>query len=312
VSRQRHWNTIAERGSTAGMRFTVWIYRRFGLGLATILAWPVVAYFVLTDARGRRASRRYLERLATWAGPRSPVPARPRLPDTFRHYWEFGLSILDRLSLWSNRSGFRVEFHGRHHIQPFLEAKRGAILLGAHLGSFDVLRVLGARYAVTVNVLMSRRHASRISSVFKGLSADIDANVIELQQGSPASVFTLKACLERGQFVAILGDRVGAGPRSRMVPLDFLGHPAPFPWGPFRLASRLGCPVLFMVAIRLGPTTYEVFVEPLTDGGEVSPDAEDTRARELMEAYVHRLEAYCLRAPYQWFNFYDYWLEDCA
>jgi predicted LPLAT superfamily acyltransferase len=107
------------------MQFTVWIYRRFGLGLATVLAWPAVAYFVLTDARGRRASRRYLERLAAWAGSLSPVPARSRFRDTFRHYWEFGLSILDRLSLWSGRTDFRIQFHGRHHFQPLLQPSAG-------------------------------------------------------------------------------------------------------------------------------------------------------------------------------------------
>ena len=312
MNRQGRWNTIAERGSLAGMRFTLWIYRRFGLGLATALAWPVVAYFVLTDAGGRRASRRYLERLAAWAGPRSPVPARPRLSNTFRHYWEFGLSILDRLHLWAGGADFQVQFPGRHYLQPLLDEKRGAILLGAHLGSFDVLRVLGARHEVPVNVLMSRGHASRINSVFRAAFAGVDTHVIELQPGSPASIFTLRACLERGQFVAILGDRVSLGPRSRAVHLQFLGHPAAFPSGPFRLASRLGSPVYFMVAVRRGRAAYEVFVDQLSEGGEVSPADQDGRARELMEAYVHRLESYCLRAPYQWFNFYDYWLEGHA
>jgi predicted LPLAT superfamily acyltransferase len=294
------------------MRFTAWVYRRFGLGVATVLAWPVMAYFVLTDARGRHASRRYLERLAAWAGPRSPVPARPGLRETFRHYWQFGLSLLDRLHLWSGAADFQVQFHGRDDLEPLLHEKRGAVLLGAHLGSFDVLRVLGAQHAVAVNVLMSRRHASRINSVFRAAFPGIDTHVIELEPGSAASIFTLRACLERGQFVAILGDRVSPGPRARAVRLEFLGHPAAFPSGPFRLASRLGSPVFFMVAVRRGRTAYEVFAEQLTAGGEVSPDDQDRRARELMAAYVRRLEAYCLRAPYQWFNFYDYWLEDSA
>jgi predicted LPLAT superfamily acyltransferase len=105
---------------------------------------------------------------------------------------------------------------------------------------------------------MSRRHATRINSVFREAFADLDTNVIELQPGSPASIFTLRACLERGQFVAILVDRVNAGPRSRTVSMKFLGHPAAFPSGPFLLASRLGCPVLLMVALRIGRATYDV------------------------------------------------------
>jgi predicted LPLAT superfamily acyltransferase len=308
MSRRRHWSAVAERGSIAGMRLTVWIHRRFGQRLTTLFVLPIVVYFFVTDARGRRASRRYLQRLATWAGPESPVPRPPRLRHAFRHYWEFALSILDRLSLWSGRGeGFDIRFHGRDHFSTLIEAKRGAILLGAHLGSFDVLRALGAQCAVRVNVLMSRAHASRINAVLRELDPGVDLHVIEFQPGSSGPLFAMKACLERGEFVAILADRVGAAPRARSVPVRFLGHPAAFPAGPFVLASRLGCPVLLVVALRRGPRAYEVFAEPFTDRVERRRGTRTGGLDEVVEAYARRLEGYCLRAPYQWFNFHDVW-----
>ncbi len=302
------WATVGERGSLTGMRITAWFYRLFGPQLASLFILPIVSYFFLTDRRGRRASRRYLERLYARPDGRAALGHRPAVRDSFRHYREFAVAILDRVGFWSGRAdGFEIRFHGREHFTRLIEDKRGAILLGAHLGSFDALRALAERWNIAVNILMSTRHAPRINRILRELSPRATARVIEVDPTSSRSVFELKACLERGEFVAVLGDRAGDGPRSRTVQVDFLGGRAAFPPGPFVLASRLDCPVLLMIGIRVGPAAYEVFAEPFADR-VVLPRAErGARLRELVEAYARRLETYCVKAPYQWFNFYDFW-----
>lgn len=312
-SRRWGWAAVEERGSIAGMRLTVWFYRLCGRRLATLFILPVVTYFFLTDRRGRRASQRYLTRLYAWAHGRVALGHQPSVWDSFRHYWEFAVTILDRVGFWSDRADdFEIRFHGREHFQSLIESKRGAILLGAHLGSFDALRVLADRWAIAVNVLMSTRHAPRINRILRELSPRATVRVIEVDPTSSRSVFELKACLERGEFVAILGDRVGPGARTRSIEVDFLGGRAAFPAGPFVLASRLDCPVLLMIGVRIGPAAYEVFAEPFAER-IVLPRAErNARLHELAAAYAKRLEAYCLKAPYQWFNFYDFWGEEAG
>ena len=42
---------------------------------------------------------------------------------------------------------------------------------------------------------------------------------------------------------------------------------------------------------------------------QLGPGERDKRIRELAAAYASRLEHYCIAAPYQWFNFFDYWRE---
>lgn len=302
------WAGVTERGSMVGMWITAGFYRLFGHRLSEYFILPIVTYFFLTDRRGRRASRRYLDRLHAFPGGVAALGHAPTLRDSFRHYREFALAILDRLRFsLGGGEDLDIVFQGREHFAALLAGKRGAILLGAHLGNFDALRVLAARDSIVVNVLMMTRHAPRINALFRRLNPDVDVRVVELDPIAFDTVFRLKAYLERGEFVAILGDRVGGGARARLVHVPFLGARAPFPEGPFLLAHALGCPVVLMIGLRRGPTTYEIFAEPLAERVLLPRSERAERLGELVRRYAERLEAYCLKAPYQWFNFFDFW-----
>jgi predicted LPLAT superfamily acyltransferase len=295
------------------MRITVWVYRRFGPRLSAWFILPIVTYFFLTDARGRRASRRYLERLRAIPGGGAALGGSPGLLHCYRHYREFGLSVLDRLRFTMGADDIAVVSHGEEHLARLVAAGQGAVLLGAHLGCFDALRVVAARAGVVVNVVMARRHAPRITAVLRAVNPAIDLRVIELDPASPDAVLRLKACVQRGEFVAILADRLPPAVRARHHQAPFLGDPAPFPQGPFALARALACPVLLIVGLRRDHATYEVFAEPLAEAAAPVPRAARAASiAELITAYARRLEAYCLRAPYQWFNFFDFWSEDVA
>ncbi len=301
------WTAVSERGSSAGLWITAFVYRLFGRRLSEWFILPIVAYFFVTDRRGRRASRRYLERLYAFPGGARALGHRPTLRDAFRHYHQFALATVDRLRFTLGSHDTEIILRGREHFTPLLAAKQGAVLLGAHLGSFDALRVLAAREGIVVNVLMVTRHAPRINAVLRRLNPAVEFRVIESGPDAMDTVVRLRACLERGEFVSILGDRVGAGARSRVVRVPFLGRPAPLPQGPFLLAEALRCPLLFIVGLRRTATVYEVFAEPLATPVSLPSIERSKRVGDVARRYAKRLEAYCVEAPYQWFNFFDFW-----
>lgn len=301
------WTAVAERGSVLGMWLTVGFYRAFGRRLSELFVVPIVAYFFLTDRAGRRTSRQYLDRVYATPDGAAALGRPPGLRDSFRHYREFATATLDRVRfVLGDDRDVPLEFHGRDLFVRLLAERRGAIILGAHLGNFDALRLLAARARIVVNVVMFTRHAPRINALLRRLNPATSARVIEVDPTSPSSVLRLRECVQRGEFVAILGDRVGDAARVRVSRVPFLGAPAAFPQGPFVLAHALQCPVLLMLALRRGGG-YEIVAELLAEQAVLPRGEREGRLRELITAYAGRLEVHCLRAPFQWFNFYDFW-----
>jgi predicted LPLAT superfamily acyltransferase len=309
VSTDATWTRRAERGSLGALHLMRWLYRHLGRSL---LFWffltPAAAYFLLTDRKARRGSLEYLRRLSVWPEARALFPHPPGWREGLRHLREFAISLVDRLCAWPQEAD-RIEFRdpGSEHLYRLAGQRRGALLLGAHLGSFDMLRLLSERQRFKVNVLMYSRHVARSTAFLESMQPGARLRVIAMDPSSIRAVFEIKACIERGEFVGILCDRLGPREHERVATASFLGSPAPFPLGPFLLAGLLGCPVLLSLCLRTGDARYETVVEVLSQGERVPRGEREKRARELLASYVRSLEQACCRAPLQWFNLYDFW-----
>ena len=307
------WARFAERGSIWGIRFTAWCYRVFGRRLSLPLIHAIVTYFFLTDAPRRRASLAYLRRVHADPRGRASLPRPPGARECFRHYRSFGLAIVDRLAIWFGRDAdFEFTTHGLEYVDRLAAQGRGALLLGSHLGSFDALRLLARRAGSVVNVLMFTANAARINQVLREVAPDLEAHVIQVDPSSVQSVFTIRERLRRGEHVAILADRIEVGDRDRALPVPLLGGTVRLPQAPILLAGLLGCPLVSVVALREGPGRYEVFVEVLAERAVLPRQRREAAVAELLASYAGQLERHCLRRPYQWFNFFDYWDDEAS
>jgi len=290
------------------LRLMAAIYRLAGRRLSALLLYPIAAYFFVTVPRARRASLQYLRTLHAWSN--GTALARPPRPiDAFRHFHVFAVSAFDRMVAWGGGfDRFAFTHTGSEHLFRLAREGRGGILLGAHLGSYDMPRLLASEYGLILNVVMFTAHAERVNAFFERLDPGSRVRVLQLDPNSVHSALAVRACLARGELVAFLADRPPPGAAgARTVDVDFLGRAARLPLSPFLVACTLGTPVLTSICVRTGDGTYAAAVELLSPGEVVPRRERAVRAAALAHQYARVLEQTCVRYPYQWFNFYDYW-----
>jgi predicted LPLAT superfamily acyltransferase len=290
------WVGQPERGSRRAMGLLIWLMLNLGRPLARALLYPICFYFVVFSSRARVASAAYLTRV---------LGRRARFGDVFRHYHTFASTIQDRVYfLAGRRASFDVTVRVSAETRALLHQGRGCILLGSHLGSFEVLRSRGPADGMPpVNILMYVENAEKLNSVLRALAPDLESRIIAL--GSPDALLRVHECLARGEIVGILGDRTWR--TERTCPCPFLGDQARLPLGPLLLAGLLQAPVVLFFGIYRGGNRYEIHLEPFADAITLDRKDREASVRPWVERYAARLEHHCRAAPYNWFNFYDFW-----
>lgn len=305
--RRTHWSRTPERGSLLGMQIMLASYRLLGRRGFSLLLYPVIGYFWLTGRSQREASRAYLARLETFANAQGvALPAEPR--SSFRHFLRFGEAALDKLAGWrGDITEQEVELVGAEHYQAAINSGKGVLLLGSHLGDLELCRALGSRkQGLRINALVFTRHAARFNALLKQINPDSHLNLIQVQELGADTAILLKEKLEQGEWVVIVGDRTSVTREKRVIWADFLGAPAPFPLGPFVLSSVLGCPVYLMFGLK-EQGRFRVHFEPFADGQPLPRQGRQQILASRVQAYADRLQHHCLRAPLDWFNFFDFW-----
>ena len=303
---QRHWSAIGEETFAGGMWLMYALFRIGGRLPFRIVLYPVVLWYWAVNRAAREASLEYLQRVQQATGALGHAPGRR---DTIRHFLSFAETILDKMLAVGGRYRLdRLRFVGREAIDAMVRARQGGLLVTAHIGCLEMCQASAdATPGMQLTVLVHTVHAEQFNRMLERLSPGRGISLMQVTEISPATAVLLAERVERGEFVAIAGDRVPivAG-RASAVQVPFLGHVAPFPTGAYMLASLLKCPLYALGCIRQGDT-HEVVFERLAErvvlprGDRLGACA--GYAREFA-AGVERLLA---RAPYEWFNFFSFW-----
>ena len=282
------------------LRVMTWISLKLGRGPSRIVLYGIAAYFLAFAPTARRMSRRYLQRALQLGSPGDVGWKR-----LFRHFLSFASVVHDRVYLINDRFDlFDIRIHNRALIDDLVADGRGAFLIGAHLGSFEVLRAVGRRQpGLRIAMAMYEENARKINAALAAINPNEQQDIIAL--GHIDSMMQVHELLARGTVVGMLGDRSLGNDDTRQV--DFLGERAALPLGPFRMAAIMKRPVLFMTGLYRGGNRYDIHFETLADFSAVAPRGRTLAVQAAMTRYAALMEQFCRPAPYNWFNFFDFW-----
>jgi predicted LPLAT superfamily acyltransferase len=298
ASRPAEWIGNRERGSRALLRIMAFLSMRLGRKLSRIPLLGIAAYFFLFGPRARRESRRYLRRA---------LGRKPSARDRFRQILYFATTIHDRVYLINEQyETFRITIEGETLMLEQAERGTGAFLMGAHMGSFEVIGSVGRRRpGLQVSMAMYEDNARKINSILAAINPKVRPDIISL--GHLDAMLKVAERLDCGAFVGLLGDRtLGEEP---VHAVSILGERAYLPTGPMRAAAILRRSVIFMVGLYRGGNHYHVVFEPVADFSASSLKTRDEAVRDAVERYAALLDKYCRSDPFNWFNFFDFWQE---
>ncbi len=289
------WTRRPERGSLPVVRFMARLSIAIGRGPSRLLLPFIALYFLATGGSAGRHTAAFLERV---------LGRRPTVWEQFGLFLKFSGTIHDRIYFLRDHFDlFDVDVKGAE----LFEGQGGAILMGGHVGSFEVLRACGReRGKHRVAMAMYEVNARLLHDVLAAINPEVERDIVAL--GSPQSMLEVAARLDAGTLVGFLADRTRGDEPTIEVP--FLGAPAAFPTGPMRTAAALGRRVIFMAGLYRGGNRYQIRFETVADfaGADAMDRAgRDAAIREAIAAYAQCLERCVREAPDNWFNFHDFW-----
>lgn len=302
-----HWSKMKERGSMLGIEVLVFIYKVFGKGFFKICLTPVMFYFYLTGTNARHATWYYLDNFHSSQN----QPTKKgwlKFKEGFKLFFSFGLSILDKFDAWLGKVNIDdIEIVNEEAYQQLLNAN-GAVIFSAHLGNMEVCRAIfsNGEHKRKLNVITYNAHTPSFNNFLKKVNADAAINFIHINNFGPDDTIKLKQKIEDGEAVVIFADRTSVNNPNSVNFAPFLGEKAPFAKGPFALATVMDCPVFTMFCIKENGC-YRTYIDKFADPIKVKRQQRNEYFNELTTRFANSLEKHVLLAPYQWYNFFNFW-----
>lgn len=309
MSKVKHWSAMKERGSMAGIQFLMLVYKLLGKRVFQLFFSPVILYFYITGGATREATAGYWRQVAMTRGSK-PMTGFQLYMHGLKMFHTFGMSILDKFDAWLGKIDLKdIEIDDPAALEQLTHAG-GSVVLSTHLGNMEICRAIfsSGENKRPLNVITYNEHTPTFNNFLKKVNPDAAVNFIHINNFGPDDTIKLKQRIEDGEVVVIFADRTSVNNPDSVEFVPFLSKPAPIAIGPFALATIMDCPVFFMACIKNSSSgRYRTYIEPFSSPVKVSRKERKQYFTQLMTKYADRLTHYCLKEPYQWYNFFDFW-----
>lgn len=311
-----HWADEKEViSSNKPLLFLFALMRKLPNSVVFILIYPIAFFYFIFSKRGRDECRLYQNQLKTFTNGQVPKKV-----SAFKQILSFTLCVMEKMEGWLGNYHYNeLVLHNDDlkALQNQLEEKKGALLIGSHLGNIELLRSLSSRgedgvtRKVPVTAVMELKSTEQFNKTLQEVNPQVGFQVIDPENIAINTIVQLQEEIENGGLVVITGDRTSARARNRVIRKKFLGKDADFPYGVFVMTLLLKAPTYYVFGLRtknasLSPK-YNIFVEKSEVDFNCPREKREKKLDEICGEFVGKLEKYCVKFPYQWYNFYNFW-----
>jgi len=193
----------------------------------------------------------------------------------------------------------RVQGRGWEYLDRALEGGRGALLVGTHLGSWDLAGLALAARGHKLYVVAERQRPSWLNRIGRDWREARGIHLIFMER----TLKPLFHALARNELVGIVVDR--PWPEGEGVTVEFFGQRISWPSGPATLALRTGAQLLTGYLVRTSDGHFEGEIFPPLEFQPSGDRSEDLRW--LSQKIVALQEELIRRYPDQWYMFRRMW-----
>ena len=305
----KKWQRTGDLGSAFWFSVMLSLVRILPHAVLVLIAFPVSAVYFVIASGARKATRKYLDKVASFTGRKLSV---------WKSFLAFSITLIEKCEGWAGKLDYsHLHFHADSvdEFNDALKSGQGVFLIVSHLGSSEEMRALSGELAknkldmkIPVLSIVDFDVTGKFNAMLKKLNPDSMLNLFSIRNMGPEGIGIIQETLDRGGIVIIAGDRSG----DRNIETDFLGESAPFPFGAFYLPSLFGVPSYFGICVRSRDISFKKSYEIYVERNRNKPEGQTKSARKLFAGascsdYAVFLEKHTLEYPYQWYNFYDFW-----
>lgn len=317
------WKKVKELSKSGrSISFTAFLVKILPHVVLIALTKIVTVFYYAFNFRARKVSRQYQKNLIAFAKQQNIPNKAPKFPHTYRHITSFATCLVEKIEGWSGKTSMNhIEFANGNadveEVRSLLKNKQGCMLFCSHLGNIELFRSIFSfgtddfDHIIPVTIIMDKAVTQNFNDFIENLNSNAKMNVIAADDISMGTMEQLQDTIENGGLVVISADRVPAYNASRCLNVSFLGKTAKLPYGPFLIAALLNCPTFFIFSMRKHQSGFDpTYVINLIksdisfDGGRKE---RETKIAALAARYAKLMEEFCLKYPYQWYNYYDFW-----
>ncbi|ASE63006.1 LpxL/LpxP family acyltransferase [Chryseobacterium indologenes] len=282
------------KGTVAGYRIFVWCIRNIGIRSSYVVLYFVAAYYFLFQKKSNQYILYYFQKRLSygyWKARRS----------IFKSYFTFGKVLIDKTAISAGlREKYTYEFDGIENLRNLLAAKKGGVLISAHIGNFEIAEHFFAdiNFDCQINLVTTDQEVTAIKEYLETVSVKKSNIKFIYVKEDMSHIFEINQALSNNELICFTGDRYFEG--SKYLEADLLGKSAKFPAGPFLIASRLGVPVVYVYVMKEKNLHYHLYAR-------VAQNIKNRDSQGLLHSYVRNLETMIKKYPLQWFNYFDFW-----